>query len=25
MEADGADRPTAFGNEHVGVSRVIPA
>ena len=25
MEANGADRPTAFGNEHVGVSRVIPA
>ena len=25
VEADGADRPTAFGNEHVGVSRVIPA
>src|SRR6516162_7227757 len=25
MEADGADRPTAFGNEHVSLSRVIPA
>src|SRR5215813_13118557 len=23
MEADGADRPTAFGNEHVGVLSVI--
>ena len=25
MEADGADRPTAFGNKHVSLSRVIPA
>src|SRR5262249_36522911 len=25
VEADGTDRPTAFGNEHVGVSRIIPA
>ena len=25
MEADGADRPTAFGNEYVGVCRVIAA
>ena len=25
MEADGADRPTAFGNKHVSVSRVIAA
>src|SRR5262245_9285710 len=25
MEADGADRPTAFGNEHVSLSRVIAA
>src|SRR5262249_4898874 len=25
MEADGTDRPTAFGNEHVGVCRVIAA
>ena len=25
MEADGADRPAAFGNEYVGVSRVIAA
>src|SRR5262245_12772308 len=25
MEADGADRPPAFGNEHVGLSRVIAA
>jgi len=25
MEADGADRPTAFGNEHLGVSGVIAA
>ena len=25
MEANGADRPTAFGNEHVSLSRVIPA
>src|SRR6516164_7278834 len=25
MEADGADRPTAFGNKHVSLSRVIAA
>jgi hypothetical protein len=25
MEADGADRPTAFGNEHISLSRVIAA
>ena len=25
MEADGADRPTAFGNEHVSPSRIIAA
>src|SRR5262245_41098299 len=25
VEADGADRPTAFGNEHVSLSRVIAA
>jgi hypothetical protein len=25
MEADGADRPTAFGNEHVSLFRVIAA
>src|SRR5262245_41162825 len=25
VETDGADRPTAFGNEYVGVSRVIAA
>ena len=25
VETDGADRPTAFGNEHVSLSRVIAA
>ena len=25
MEADGADRPTAFGNEYVGIFEVVAA